>query len=256
MENTERIRVELKNRLAHITLSQPPENYLTHQLMGEAGEALDWIGSQRDLAAVLVSSAGGHFSLGFDYSEHAREMVFSILERYRTMCHDLINLDCPCIALVDGKVKNAACDLLYFFDVVLATANSTFQYDQLKTGQYPLFGPIFLPERLGFAKASRLLLEEPVLTAGQAQEAGLVSHICSREEIVPELKKIIALVSSHSVPVLSLCLKHLRRRKLDLVQTQVEEPVNDYLNVLTDLEDYGEGVQAWREKRAPVWRNR
>lgn len=255
-ENFEKVKIEEKNRLIHITLNNPPENFLTHQLLDEFNQAIDWVAGQQDIMAVLVTAAGGNFSAGFNYAEQSRELVFSFLESYQNICANLLNLEFPSLAVIDGKVKNWACDLLFFFDFVLASNRTVFQYDHLATGVYPPFGSLLLPETMGYKKAFQMLLEGKEIDSARAEAIGLVSQTCPREELLTELKKQVGFISAQSMPVLAVLLRNLRRRRLELFQAHSEDVVSDYLNLLTDLEDYTEGIQAWVEKRPPVWKNR
>ncbi len=248
------VSLEIRNRLAHVTVNNPPVNYLSHDLLDEFNDLMETITAERELAAVLFSSQVG-FSAGFDYSEHSREIMFSIMERLRTLCMYLLGLDCVSIAIANGKVKNAACDLLWFFDVVVGDSQAIFCYDNFKTGNYPPMGSLFLPERIGEKRALGLLLDGGVMSAEEALAAGLLTCHVPREQISAELKKWVGLVLSNSSSVLVNALHNLRRRKQWVFDTWVEDVYSDYLNLLADTEDYAEGLSAWAEKRNPVWKN-
>jgi len=256
MEDLQKIKVEIKNRLAHIILNDPPDNYLSIQMLGELADTLEWLAGQTDLVAVMFSASGGCFTSGLDYREHSRELVFTVLERFRSICNTMLALEFPSLAVVDGKVRNWGCDLLQFFDLVLASSSSTFQYDNLSTGTFPPLGALALADRNGLQPALECLLEGAEMTAARAQELGLISRMHPREAIVSELKKTMGSFSGHSTPVLSILLRSLRRRKLEIFNNFTDESFSDYLNLLTDLEDFNEGIAAWCEKRPPVWQNR
>jgi enoyl-CoA hydratase/carnithine racemase len=256
MEDLQKVKLEVKNRLAHVTLNDPPENYLSIQMLGELAEALDWLAGQTDLMAVMVSASGVNFSAGLDYREHSREMVFTVLERFRAICETLLNLEFPSIVVIDGKVRNWGIDILHYFDLILASSGATFQYDNLAWGTFPPLGALILSDRLGLQTALECLLEGGELNAARAQELGLIPRVHPREEIVAELKKTLGALSSHSTPVLSILMRSLRRRKLGIFQDFADEAFSDYLNLLTDLEDFNEGIAAWGEQRHPEWKNR
>ncbi|MBP7864645.1 MAG: enoyl-CoA hydratase/isomerase family protein [Acidobacteria bacterium] len=249
------IHLEIKNRLAHVTFNRPPLNQLSHELLGEVCEAMETITADRELAAVLFTAQGGGFSTGFDYSEHSREIGFSITERFRNLCSYLLGLDVVSIAVANGKVKNAACDLLWFFDVVIADSEALFVYDNFRTGNFPPLGTVFLPERLGEKRTFSLLLEGGQMSVDEAVKAGLVTCHVPRDQISAELKKWIGNLFGQSTPVLGVALRNLRRRRQWLFENFVEDAYSDYLNDLAETEDYAEGIAAWVEKRPPVWKN-
>jgi len=252
----EKLRFELKGRLAHITLNNPPDNLLSLQLLGEWSELMESVAGQAETAALLVSASGPSFIGGLDFSEHTREMVFSALERFRNICEFLLNVDYLTLALVDGKVRNWGCDLLPFFDLVLSSSAATFQYDNLAIGTFPAVGTIMLGQSAGFAASLQTFLTGHEMTAAQALELGLVSRVHPREELVVELKKTLAHLSTISTPVTGLMLRNLRRAKHETFQRFIDESYTDYLNILTDLEDFSEGVAAWVDRRPPAWKNR
>jgi len=257
MEDVERekIKFEIKNRLAHVTLLNPPDNYLSHQLLAEMSETIDWLAGQSGLLGLLVSAHGPSFSLGFDYAEHSREMVFSILEKYRTICDNLLRREYPSVVLVDGKSRNWACDLLYFFDHVIAANTATFQFDHLQCGTFSPFSVLMMPERNSISATLQVFLAGAELTAAQAMDLGLVHQVVPRAELVGELKKFFGQLSTHSSSVVSLLMGNIRRRKAELFNNWADLSTTDYLNLLMDFEDYNEGIAAWCEKRPPVWKN-
>jgi methylglutaconyl-CoA hydratase len=252
----EKVRFEVKGRLAHITLNNPPDNLLSLQLLGELSELMESAVGQTETAALLLTASGPSFCGGLDYAEHSREMVFSALERFRNIGEFLFNLDYPTVALVDGRVRNWGCDLLHFFDLVLASSAATFQYDNLAFGTFPPVGAILMGQTPGFAAALQTFLGGEEFPAARALELGLVSRVHPREELVAELKKTLAHLSTRSAPVTGLLLRNLRRSKHDAFQRFIDEAYTDYLNILTDYEDFGEGIAAWAERRPPSWKNR
>jgi len=166
---------------------------------------------------------------------------------------DLVTWD---LALVDGKVRNWGCDLLPFFDLVLSSSAATFQYDNLAIGTFPAVGTIMLGQSAGFAASLQTFLTGHEMTAAQALELGLVSRVHPREELVVELKKTLAHLTTISTPVTGLMLRNLRRAKHETFQRFIDESYTDYLNILTDLEDFSEGGAAWVDRRPPAWKNR
>jgi enoyl-CoA hydratase/carnithine racemase len=251
----EKIKLEVKNQLAHIILSDPPSNFLSMQMLGELEEALDWLSAQLDLRGVLVSASGSSFCSGADFSEHDRVMVFSIVERFRTVCRLLLNIECPTVAVVDGKIRNWGCDLLLFFDLALAGDRSTFCYDNLQAGTVPALAPLFMTEFIGQKALLQLLHEGKEFDPQQALQLDLISHVFPKEQLVQQLRATLASFTRYSQSIQKLFLKNMRRRKVHLMELFSEEIFTEYLNLLVEFLDYEEGIRAWTEKRAPEWKN-
>jgi len=251
----EKIKLDVKNQLAHIIMSDPPSNFLTMQMLGELEEALDWLAAQLDLRAVIMSASGASFCSGADFAEHNRVMVFSIVERFRSVLRLLLNVECPTVAVVDGKIRNWGCDMLLFFDVVLAGDQATFRYDDLRAGTYPVLAPLLLAERTGEKKLLQLLHDGTEFGTDRAVELDFVSQVHSREELVPQLRKVLGSFARYSLPIQKLFLKNLRRRRVQLMDSFADEVFTEYLNLLVEFRDYEEGIRAWSEKRSPQWQN-
>ena len=255
MSEYKNIRFDFKNQLAHIILNNPPSNLLTHSLLRELDELLEWLAGRTNLVAVILSASGGEFCGGLDFNESSREKVFSLTESYQNICRNLLYLECPTVALVGGTVKNWACDLLYFFDFVLCGNEVVFQYDNLEIGTFPPMGSLFLADNMGYKEALQLLFNGQEFSATRAKDLDLVSAVYSKDQLVPELKKLLTALTQKSLAVSRLMLRNLRRGKFDLVERYAEEIFSDYLNLLAELEDYDEGIAAWKERRKPVWKH-
>lgn len=256
MDEAAKLRVDVRNGLAHLAFNDPPDHFLRLDVLGELVEALERAGGQPGIRALLLTGSGGHFSSGFEYGGLDEAMHFSLLERFRGVCSALLALDFPTVAVVDGRLRNWACDLLWFVDVVVATPDTSFLYDNLSIGSYPPLGALLLTERMGAKAAFRLLLEGEPISAVDAVSLDLVTSVHPREEQVGEIKRLLALLANRSGPVVGMMAKVLRRERQSRLQVDLEDLFAEYLNLLPDLEDYHEGLAARREGRQPVWRNR
>ncbi len=250
------LKLEVKNRLAHITLKNPPDNFLTHDLLGELSEITEWVAGNLELMGLILSASGNTFSNGFDFSTHDASLVFSMTERFRSIANNLLSMECPTIAVVDGTTRNWGCDLLFFFDQVLASAESQFHYDNFSFGTYPPVGSLFMGHQVGPQRAFQILVDNRPIPADEARQMGIITRVCPKAELLTELRGLIGHIAGFSSAVTALSLRTLRRPKIDLWQAHADDIFSDYLNLLPDLADYAEGLLAWREKRPAVWKNR
>lgn len=250
------IRMEQKNRLVLLTLQNPPDQYLTHELLGELQDAMEQVTGSPDTLALLFASHGGIFSRGFFYPEHGRELTFSVLERFRTICAFLLALDFPTVAVVDGEARNWGADLLFFFDTVIASDRSTLVWDNLALGTFSPLASMMLADYAGEKGAYRILSEEETLDAEMARQIGLFSQVVPRESISSAVKTFVGSRATRSSAVGGLMARNMRRRKQDLFDRFVDELFAEYLNVLGDLDDYSEGLEAHIQGRPPSWLHR
>jgi len=249
------INLEIKGRLARLMMNNPPDNFLTHQMMGEIEAALEVISTRMDILVLILSSIGNNFSSGLDYSEHKKELTFSLLERFHSICESLTMLEIPTMAVVNGRTKNWACDLLYFFDYVIASEDSIFVYDNLALGTFPPVGVFLLNRNLGDKKVFKILMQGSPFDAHLAKEANLITDFAPKEQLIQKANEALSIISSKSIKVSAVMLKHLRKQKEEILSLMTEDSFYDYLNLLPDFEDYREGLAAWREKRSPKWKH-
>jgi cyclohexa-1,5-dienecarbonyl-CoA hydratase len=162
----------------------------------------------------------------------------------------------PVVALVDGAALGGGCELVAACDIVVATERARFGQPEIKLGVFPPVAAIMLPRIIGERRARELILTGELIDAPEALRLGLVNYVVAPAALAAKGQEILARLRELSAPALELT-----RRALDIAR---EESLEDalarveslYLNELMKTEDAAEGVNAFMEKRKPVWRNR
>ena len=252
------INYKVDDRVARITFARPPVNIFNIAMMVEINDALTDCCRQRDLAAVVFDSSPGcrAFSAGVAVEEHAEETIFRMLDSFHAIFRTLEQLARPAIAVVDGPALGGGCELVAGCDIVIASERARFGQPEIKLGVFPPVAAILLPRVIGDKRARELVLTGELIEAPEAERLGLVNYVVPAGDLEKKAGEIIDKFRNLSSAALEFTKKALDMggaKSFDLVLKDVEDL---YLNELMKTYDATEGINAFIEKRKPVWRNR
>lgn len=237
-----------------LTLSRPPVNVLDLALLGALSQHLETLSTS--LKALVLCGEGRAFCAGMDIADHFPERAPHMLRAAHTLFERLLALPCPLVAVVDGPALGGGCEILLTCDVVLATSKARFGFPEVRVGALPPFAAVALPLRMPWTRAFGLLTSGRTLSPQEALELGLVSE---RVEAGAEHEALEALLAQFRVErpagvvrVLKQAM-HAGGREVLLARLRTAEQY--YCEELLPLEDAREGLVAFQEKRAPVWRH-
>ncbi|MDQ1593177.1 MAG: cyclohexa,5-dienecarbonyl-CoA hydratase [Pyrinomonadaceae bacterium] len=258
MNSYEHINFTIEDRVGRISLARVPLNVLNIAMMREMGAALEECSRVREMVAVVFEAAPGSraFSAGVAIEEHVAETIYQMLESFHNIFRALEAMSKPVVALVDGAALGGGCELVSACDIVIATARARFGQPEIKLGVFPPVAAIMLPRVIGERRARELILTGELIDAPEALRLGLVNYVVAPDELEAKGQEILARLRELSAPALELTRRALdlaREERLEDVLARVESL---YLNELMKTEDANEGVNAFMEKRKPVWRNR
>ena len=252
------IKFKIDERVARITLSRPPVNILNIVMMREINEALNTCALTRELAAIVFDADTDcrAFSAGVAVEEHVADTIFQMLDSFHAIFRTLEQISRPTIALVDGPALGGGCELVSACDMVVASNRARFGQPEIKLGVFPPVGAVLLPRVIGDKRAREMILTGDMIDAEEALRLGLVNHLVAGDAIEEKSSELLAKFRELS----AAALEHAKRAidvgkgpSLDVLLTEVE---NMYLHELMKTHDAIEGVNAFVEKRKPVWRNR
>ncbi len=188
----ERIDFEVRDGVATLTLKDPKtRNALGPAMREEIAEAVRVVATDRGIRALVLTGAGGHFCSGGDLRNIATAGLDNQGWRERLgdlhrWLRDLIGLDKPVIAAVDGAAFGAGFGLALTADFLLATPRARFCVSFLKVGLVPDCG-IFhtLPRVVGVQRAKELMLSAREVGAEEALRLGIAMELHPPEALAP-----------------------------------------------------------------------
>jgi cyclohexa-1,5-dienecarbonyl-CoA hydratase len=225
-------------------------------MMKEINDALTEFAKEPSLKIVVITGSGKAFSAGVDVSEHTKELVNEMITVFHEIFHKLNEISVPTIAVVNGAALGGGCEVAIFCDIVLASEKAKFGQPEIKVGVLPPIAAIMLPRLTDQKKALELILTGDTIRAEEAKAIGLVNQILPVEGFEEKKNEFITKFTNLSGAVLKLTKKSMYQT-IGLNYKEAIKNVEDlYLNELMNTDDANEGLQAFLEKRQPVWKNK
>jgi len=182
------IQYVVEQGVATLTLGRPAQkNAMNPTLLGEIGEAVAEVSANPEVRALIITGAGGHFCSGGDLqnieaSNLDGEAWRERLRKDHVWLEQLIQLDRPVIAAVDGVAIGAGFSLALSADFILATPRARFSMSFLRIGGIPGCGALYtLPRIVGQHRAKEIMLSARQIAADEARALGIVFEICEVE---------------------------------------------------------------------------
>lgn len=242
--------------VARLTLSRPPANVLSIDVMGDIAAAIDSIEYDRSVKLLVVAAAGRYFSAGFELTDHIGDRGYMMVEGFRRIFEGLARIDKPSLAVVAGPALGAGCLLAAGCDMVLAGSSAKFGHPEIKAGVFNTVAAVLLPRLVGRKRAFELILGGASIPAAEAERIGLITRAVPDDQLEAEVATIVQRFAESSAPVVQLARRAIAGG-LDLPFEEAVRHAEDvYLNQLAATEDLEEGLRAVAEKRKPAWKDR
>ena len=252
----ENIKFEKSNNIAEIVLNNPPLNIMTQAMMKEINSVLDGLISDEELHLLIFKAEGKHFCAGADIAEHTKEKCPEMIPEFMKLFYLLNQISCPTIAVVQGSVLGGGCELVSYCDMVIASEKAKFGQPEISVGAFPPVAVVILPHLVGRNKALELLLSGDIIPATEAERIGLINRVFPNENFKKDADEFISKLTSKSSIVLKITKQVTDKSLYIPVSQALKNAEKIYLQELMKTEDAHEGIEAFLEKRSPVWRGK
>lgn len=247
---------EKREGVARITIDQPPLNLLDIKTMAEINAALESVQSDLSVKVVVITGKGRAFSGGVDIKDHTADKVEEMISVFHRMFRLLAALPQPTLAVLNGSALGGGCELAIFCDLVIASETASLGQPEIKVGVFPPIAVFTLPRLIGRKRAIELILTGDIIDAQEAWRMGLVNQVVPADKLEEATANLVRKLTGLSGVVVRLT-KRAIYQGLDTDFEQVLGKVEDiYLHELMQTKDAVEGLNAFLEKRTPVWQNR
>ncbi|MCI0546197.1 MAG: enoyl-CoA hydratase-related protein [Candidatus Rokubacteria bacterium] len=254
---------EVKDGIATLTLNRPERlNALGGTLREDFLDAILRASADPDVRVMIVTGAGKGFCAGGDVKAmneakeegRARSLVERIApSRDRTLLA-MREAPQPIIAAVNGAAAGAGMNLALGCDIRLASTSARFAQAFVRRGLHPDWGgTYFLPRAVGMAKAAELVFTGDIIDAAEALRLGLVSQVVPPEELLPATRALARKIAD-GPPVAIRLAKRALYRNAEAGLREALEFETFAQNACFETEDAREGIRAFVEKRAPIFR--
>ncbi|MET0127879.1 MAG: enoyl-CoA hydratase/isomerase family protein [Solirubrobacterales bacterium] len=253
--------IEVEDEIGTLTLDRPDSlNAMSPEMIFELTVASGWLADQAPLRGLVVTGSGERaFSSGGDVNwfkggvDNPDVDLPADVRRGAEVLHQAIvdfrRIPYPVIAAVNGVAAGAGFSLALMCDIRIASTAASFVCAYGRIGASPDGGmTYFLPRVVGPAKALELLLNDPLLSADDALELGIVSKVVAPEELLGEARAKATKLGAKA--------PHYVRMAKRLIGESLDNSLTDHLQAerhgIADsmgTEDLREGVTAFFEGR-------
>ena len=252
------ILVEQRGPVTLVTLNRPQAlNALSDRVMTDVVAAMRAFDADATQGCAVLTGSEKAFAAGGDIKEMQPQSFGDIYGNdYFAGWDQFTRVRKPIIAAVAGFALGGGCELAMMCDFILAADTARFGQPEIKLGVGPgLGGSQRLTRAVGKSKAMEMCLTGRFMDAAEAERAGLVSRIVPAADLLDEAIK----VATHIAGMAPLAVKVVKEMVNVADETTLTQGLHferRLFNGLFGTEDQKEGMAAFAEKRAGVWKGR
>ena len=257
---TTQVDVKHEGGVATVMLNRPDKlNAMTDEMYNRVTALFTQFQTDDNVRAVIITGAGRAFCAGSDVTTMVNTHLAAGRARMQArhaMINAIVNLEKPVIAAVRGAAVGIGFSIAMACDLIVASDTAKFSQVFKKIGLVPDGGSIFfLVQRLGVARAKELVYTARMLPAEEAREWGLINRVVPDAELESNALALAQELAGSATFALALAKKMFQSMYTPNLEAHLEqENLCQAIAKLTD--DHVEGVAAFKEKRAAVFKGR
>ncbi|MCX4242185.1 enoyl-CoA hydratase/isomerase family protein [Paraliomyxa miuraensis] len=259
------LRLRLEHGALHVTLHRPEaRNAMSLEMVAELEAVVDAVLDRRDVRAIVLRGAGGHFCAGGDVKDMAKARMAPakdgqpdpVAQVNRTFGRAITKVDrAPqaVVAVLEGAVLGGGFGLACVADVAIAHAEAKLGLPETGLGLPPAQIAPFLVRRLGLSQARRLAVTGGRLSGRQAHALGLVHELAEDDEGVQAIVERVLGEIRRCAPGAVAATKHLM---LQVGAVELERVLDEGAQRFAEAARGPEGLEgmtAFVGKRLPRW---
>ena len=246
---------EIKEGIAYITMNRPEKMNAIDPAMRELlWDAFQDVQNNSEVRCAIVTGAGRAFSTGHDLvamaAGHANE-GHSTGDLYVVQSQ----IWKPIIAAINGICLAQGCGIALGSDIRIASSKAEFGWPQAKRGIASVSGPALLSQVVPRNIAFEFLFTGDFVNAEKALQLMLVNYVVEPEDVMSKAKEIADKIVANA-PLSIAAIKEASIKGADMGLEERVKYAGQKRNEILETEDAKEGVLAFAEKRAPVWKGR
>jgi enoyl-CoA hydratase len=253
---------ERRESFAIVRLNRPDKlNALSREMIFALSDTFTRIAGDSDVRAVILTGSGEKaFCAGTDIDElsatadHTNALKLSA--RGQALCNQIENCGTPVIAAVNGLAAGGGCELALACHIRIASTNAQFSLPETKLGIVPAYGGTQrLMREVGNGRALQMMLTGRNVPAEEALQFGLISRVTTADDLMSQAEALAGEIAKLAPLAIRACLQ--------AVIGGAELPLAEGLRLEAELfaslfttEDVREGMQAFLEKRSPIFKGK
>ena len=256
------IELKIENNIAWLTLNRPDVfNSFNREMALRLQNKLDACQADAAVRAIVITGNGKAFCAGQDLKEVTTPELNPgfkkiLEEHYNPIITRIRSIEKPVIAAVNGVAAGAGANIALACDIVVASASASFIQAFSKIGLIPdSAGTFFLPRLIGLQKATALMMLGEKVLAEDAEKLGMIYKTYPAEDFNSEVAALAEKLSKMPTKALGLTKRLLNESLTNDLTAQLEMESKLQIEA-AQSDDYAEGVNAFVEKRKPIFKGK
>jgi len=255
----EEILYSTQGPVGFLTLNNPQKlNALSQTMIGEMIHALDEVALDESIKVLVIRASGKHFCAGHNLTEMVaggvKEYKF-IFDQCTRMMQTIHEIPQPVIAQVQGIATAAGCQLVAWCDLAIAEEGARFATPGVKIGLFCTTPMVAITRAIGRKAALEMLLTGRYVPAGEAKELGLINRVVPLDALEAETESLAGQIAEASRFTLAIG-KQGFYAQVDQPDAAAMHYAKHTITMNIGSEDAQGGIQAFIEKKKPVWKDR
>jgi enoyl-CoA hydratase/carnithine racemase len=255
----EEILYSTKGPVGYLTLNNPEKiNALSKKMIGEIIHALDEIAEDESIKVLVIRGAGKHFCAGhymaemIDKGVKEYKFIFDQCSKMMQMIHEIPQ---PVIAQVQGIASAAGCQLVAWCDLAVAEEGARFATPGVKIGLFCTTPMVAVTRAIGRKAAMEMLLTGRYFPANEARDLGLVNRVVPLKNLEAATDTLALQIADASRFVLAIG-KQGFYAQVDQPDSNAMHYAKHTITMNLSAEDAQNGIDAFLNKKTPVWQDR
>lgn len=261
---TDELIYTVQEGVARMVMNRPSRmNSLSHSLLEGIWEAFGEASRDEAVRCAVLTGTGEAFSAGGDlevlrqWSQSSATVVYRHMKAVGEVVQRVFSFPKPLITAVNGVAVGGGCSLALCGDVILSSDKARFGMVFSRHNLGPDMGASFLlPRLVGVLRAKELLYSGRIISAQEALSYGMVSQVVPHDELEDVAMAKAKEMATWATQALSLAKALVHSSMAGAGMAELLEMESQAQAVLFNSDDTREAIEAFLEKRRPVFRNR
>ncbi|MBA1156287.1 enoyl-CoA hydratase [Microvirga mediterraneensis] len=243
-----------------LTLNRPAQfNALSEDMLSALQQALNTLKEDETVRCVVLAASGKAFCAGHDLKQMRanprQEYYQALFAQCSRVMQGIVDLPVPVIARVHGMATAAGCQLVASCDLAVAAESATFAVSGINVGLFCSTPAVALSRNVSPKRAFDMLVTGRFISSAEALSFGLVNRVAPDAGLDEAVAALTADICAKSpLAIRTGKAMFVRQRSMSLEEAYAY--AGDVMACNMMAEDAAEGIDAFIEKRKPVWKGR